>query len=80
MGLQANNNTADETGEDKWTALQSTSFWFSLATLLCICAIGFVIAFLFFFMLLRELAFAAKDLFRRRRRKTKASNARIERP
>lgn len=65
VGLQAND--AGEGGKGKWAALQSVSLWFSVATLLCICVIGFVISLLFAFMLLRESAFAAKDLVRQRR-------------
>ena len=74
VGLQA----PDANGNNKglWSALQSVSFWFSVATLLCICAIGLVISFLLGFMLLRELAFAANDLVKRRREVTKTSSAR----
>lgn len=55
-------------GEYRWIALRSSSLWFSVATLLCICGIGLVISLLFLFMLLRELAFAVKNLMRRRRK------------
>ena len=65
VGLQA--NTADGNGEERWVALQSASLWFAVANLLCICIIGLVIALLFVFMLLRELAFAAKGLVRQDR-------------
>ena len=62
VGLQANN--ADGKSENRWVALQSASLWFAVANLLCIGIIGLVIVLLFFFMLLRELAFAAKGLVR----------------
>lgn len=54
-------------GNTKWVALPSVSFWFSILTLVCICGIGLTISFVFAFMLLRELAFAMKDLVRRNR-------------
>lgn len=71
VGLQANN--ANSNGEDRWLALQSASLWFSVVNLLCISAIGLVIALLFIFMLLRELAFAAKGLARQNRADTRVS-------
>jgi len=67
VGLQA--NSAGAASKDNWAALQSTSRWFSVATLLCICAIALTLMLLFGFMLLRELTFATKDLIRRRSRK-----------
>ena len=73
VGLQANN--VDQLDKDRWAALQSVSFWFSVATLLSICGIGLVIALLFAFMLLRELGFAAKDLVRRNRPYARARSA-----
>ena len=71
VGLQANN--ANGNGEDRWFALQSASLWFSVVNLLCICIIGLVIALLFIFMLLRELAFAAKGLVRQNRADARVS-------
>ena len=65
VSLQAINNA--ENTQKRWVPLQSASIWFSVATLLCICIIGFVISFLLIFMVGREIAFATRDLFRRRR-------------
>lgn len=73
VSLQAND--ANETGKKKWAALNSASLWFFVATLLCICVIGLVIALLFVFMLLRESALAAKDLVRRKKEDARASRA-----
>ena len=71
VGLQANN--ANGNGGNRWVALQSASLWFAVANLLCICTIGVAIALLFIFMLLRELAFAAKGLVRQERVDARAS-------
>ncbi|KAL8920260.1 MAG: hypothetical protein Q9172_004573 [Xanthocarpia lactea] len=72
VGLQAsdNNNTQDSShpGKHHWAAsLTSSSLWFSVLTLLCICAIGLILSSLLGFMLLRELTFAMKGLLVRRR-------------
>ncbi|KAL8860912.1 MAG: hypothetical protein Q9178_002667 [Gyalolechia marmorata] len=70
VGLQAsddNKNTQDSHRKHHWAALTSSSLWFSVLTLLCICAIGLIMSSLLGFMLLRELAFAIKDLLVRRR-------------
>ena len=71
VGLQANN--ANGNGENRWAAFQSASLWFAVANLLCICTIGLVIALLFIFMLLRELAFAGKGLVRQETVNARAS-------
>ncbi|KAL8732750.1 MAG: hypothetical protein Q9166_002531 [cf. Caloplaca sp. 2 TL-2023] len=68
VGLQASD--ADDTRiyvKDKWIPFQSASLWFSVATLLCICAIVLVMSLLLVFMPLRELAFAIRGIIRRRR-------------
>lgn len=70
VGLQADD--VAHTARERWAALQSVSFWFSVVTLLCICAIGLIISLVFSFMLVRELAFAAKDLVRRNWENAKA--------
>ncbi|KAI4194039.1 MAG: hypothetical protein LQ346_003771 [Caloplaca aetnensis] len=76
VGLQADGS--GNGGRHRWTALRETSLWFSVATLMCICAIGLVLLFLLVYMLLRELLFATKGVIRRRRRRTKAELARKE--
>jgi len=75
VGLQATG--AGGSGRDAWAALQPVSFWFCVATLLCICAIGLVISLLLGFMFMRELAYAMKDLIRRRRDSAKIWSARM---
>jgi len=71
VGLQASTNGTGAIDKDRWGALQSVSQWFSVATLLCLCTIGLMIFLLLLFMLLRELAFAVKDLIRRKRKGAK---------
>lgn len=70
VGLQA--NYTEEEAKNSWSALRSASLWFSVITLLCVCVIGLVIFLLLSFMVLRELAFAGKDLIRRKRDKARA--------
>ncbi len=75
VGLQATG--AGGSGRDTWAALQPVSFWFCVATLLCICAIGLAISLLLGFMFMRELAYAMKDLIRRRRDSARIWSARM---
>lgn len=74
VGLQAN-STGDR-NRYQWVALQEVSLWFSVVTLICICAIGLVMASVFVFMLLRELVFATKGILRRQRDHAKVESAR----
>jgi len=75
VGLQATG--AGDSSRDTWAALQPVSFWVCVATLLCICAIGLVISLVLGFMLMRELAYAMKDLVRRRRDIARMASARM---
>ncbi|KAL8880186.1 MAG: hypothetical protein Q9205_003759 [Flavoplaca limonia] len=68
----------EDRGRHQWVGLQKVSLWFSVATLMCICAIGLVLLFLLLYMLLRELSFAIKGVIRRRRYGAQAQVARKE--
>ncbi|KAI4191381.1 MAG: hypothetical protein L6R41_000168 [Letrouitia leprolyta] len=65
VGLQANTNAGQNMYQ--WVVLQKTGLWFSVTTLMCICAIGLVMTSLLFFMLLREVVFAFKSIVQRKR-------------
>ena len=52
-----------------WTIFQRGSLWFSVATFLCVCCIGFILAMMSLFLVFRELRFATKDLLKWRRKK-----------
>ncbi|KAI4191396.1 MAG: hypothetical protein LQ348_003530 [Seirophora lacunosa] len=66
VGLQANSSSGDQ-DKGQLTALEKTSLWFSIATLIGLCGVGLVLALLLVFMWTRELVYATKDLVRRRR-------------
>ena len=76
VSLQA--DSYEDRDRHHWVGLQVTSLWFSVVTLICICAIGFVLLSLYLYMLLRELSFATKGVIQRRRRGAQAQVARKE--